>query len=110
MSAFDPKPTLDLFLTRRLTQFISAIAPVPHVGCASGAAQMKGPLHGRRAGNMDEVSVEYFRQRECTEREAASNATCETARLSHEQLADGYAALVRDAGKQAGKRPFTTRV
>jgi hypothetical protein len=48
---------------------------------------------------MDGTTVEYFRQRERIEREAANSATCNTARLAHEQLAEEYAALVRDARK-----------
>jgi hypothetical protein len=53
-------------------------------------------------GVMDQASMEYFRERERIEREAASNATCDTARLSHEQLADGYAALIRNVRKYGG--------
>jgi hypothetical protein len=48
---------------------------------------------------MDEASVAYFLERERIEREAANNATCNTARLAHEKLAAGYAALIRDARK-----------
>jgi hypothetical protein len=63
---------------------------------------MKGPLHCTRAGIMDENSIKYFRERERIEREAASGATCDTARLAHEKLAEGYAALIRNARKSAG--------
>ena len=45
---------------------------------------------------MDEKSISYFLERERIEREAATAATCDTARIAHNQLADGYAALVRN--------------
>lgn len=48
---------------------------------------------------MDETSIEYFKGRERIEREAAINAACDSARIAHKLLADGYAALVRDARK-----------
>jgi hypothetical protein len=50
---------------------------------------------------MHERLIGYFREREREERDAASNATCDNARLAHEQLAEGYAALIRDARKEA---------
>ena len=49
---------------------------------------------------MDEASIAYYRERERVEREAANNAKCITARLAHEGLAAGYAALIRDARKR----------
>ena len=51
---------------------------------------------------MDGNSLEYFQRRERIEREAARNATCDTARLAHEEMADEYAALVIYARKSAG--------
>jgi hypothetical protein len=48
---------------------------------------------------MDEISLGYFRERERIEREAARKATCDSARLAHERLAAGYAALIRDMRK-----------
>jgi hypothetical protein len=48
---------------------------------------------------MDEISLGYFRERERIEREAASKAACDSARLAHERLAAGYAALIRDMRK-----------
>ncbi len=57
-------------------------------------------MHGAQGGeaaSMDRESVEYFRARERIERAAASNATSEAARRAHLELAQGYAALVRQA-------------
>ena len=39
-------------------------------------------------------SQEYFRRRERAERAAAKNAASETARRIHQELAQGYAALL----------------
>lgn len=50
---------------------------------------------------MNEDSIEYYRERERIELEAASNAASDNARISHEQLAAGYAALIREAGNRA---------
>jgi hypothetical protein len=44
---------------------------------------------------VDKKSVEYFRQRETTERDAAQNAASEAARRVHLELAQEYAALLR---------------
>lgn len=41
-------------------------------------------------------SHDYFRRRERAERAAAKNAASETARRIHQELAQGYAALLRD--------------
>jgi hypothetical protein len=43
---------------------------------------------------------DYFRRRELAERAAAKNAATETARRIHQELAQGYAALLRNP-KQA---------
>ena len=40
-------------------------------------------------------SHDYFRRRERAERAAAKNAATEAARRIHQQLAQGYAALLR---------------
>ena len=48
---------------------------------------------------MDQQSVDYFRTRERIEREAAKAAANEAARRAHLELAQGYAALVRDGGQ-----------
>ena len=40
-------------------------------------------------------SLEYFERRERAERAAAKNATCSEARRVHQELAQHYAALVR---------------
>lgn len=45
---------------------------------------------------LDQKSVEYFRRRELAERAATETARTEAARLAHQELADGYAALLRD--------------
>ena len=49
---------------------------------------------------------EYFRRRERAERAAAKNATTETARRIHQELALGYAAMLRatmDEGRRASR-------
>ncbi|QDP19928.1 hypothetical protein [Sphingomonas xanthus] len=46
---------------------------------------------------MDEQSIEYFREREQAERNAARSAACHEARRSHEELATKYAALIHQA-------------
>ena len=43
-------------------------------------------------------SQDYFRRRERAERAAAKNAATESARRIHQELAQGYAALLRNAG------------
>lgn len=40
---------------------------------------------------MKETSIDYFRERERVEREAARNATCDAARWAHQEMADSYA-------------------
>ena len=45
---------------------------------------------------MKERSVDYFRERECTEREAAKNASCDAARWAHQEMADGYARMLQN--------------
>lgn len=45
--------------------------------------------------HMDQDSREYFEHRERCERAAAKNATCPHARRVHQELAQGYAALIR---------------
>jgi len=74
-----------------------------YANLSSDVAELKGPLCDTRAGIMDENSLEYFRGRERIEREAASSATCDTARLAHEQLANRYASLVRQGRRSAGR-------
>jgi hypothetical protein len=44
---------------------------------------------------LDYESINYFRERERVEREAAGSAKNAAARRAHEELARGYAALVR---------------
>jgi hypothetical protein len=46
----------------------------------------------------DSESHDYFRRRERAERAAAKNAATEAARRIHQQLAQGYAALLRKPG------------
>lgn len=48
---------------------------------------------------MDHDSINYFRMREETERAAAEAATCPEARRAHDELARGYAALIRQASE-----------
>jgi hypothetical protein len=43
-----------------------------------------------------ERSVEYFRERERAEREAAKNATCDAARWAHQEMADSYARMLQN--------------
>ena len=50
---------------------------------------------------MTKDSSDYFRLREKAERLAAQNATCEAARLAHEELAARYAALLRQTSGEA---------
>ena len=45
---------------------------------------------------MDQNSVEYFEKREAEEREAAARAESEVARKIHLDLAEEYAARVRE--------------
>lgn len=40
-------------------------------------------------------SVDYFRERERVEREAAKNATCDAARWAHQEMADSYARMLQ---------------
>lgn len=47
---------------------------------------------------LDFESHDYFRRRERAERAAAKNAATEAARRIHQQLAQGYAALLRKPG------------
>lgn len=54
---------------------------------------------------MDMESIEYFRSREAVERAAAKEATTAHARWIHQELAQGYAALVR---RGAGENPAVT--
>ena len=44
----------------------------------------------------DQQSVDYFRRRERAERAAAKNAGSDAARRAHQELAQGYAELVRN--------------
>jgi hypothetical protein len=43
----------------------------------------------------DQDSRDYFRRREQAERTAAKNAASEAARRAHQELAQGYAQLLR---------------
>lgn len=45
---------------------------------------------------MKERSVDYFRERERTEREAAKNASCDAARWAHQEMADSYARMLQN--------------
>jgi hypothetical protein len=42
-----------------------------------------------------ERSVDYFRERERAEREAAKNATCDAARWAHQEMAESYARMLQ---------------
>jgi hypothetical protein len=44
---------------------------------------------------LDEESAAYFRRREMTERAAAKKALSEAARRVHQELAQGYAEILR---------------
>lgn len=44
---------------------------------------------------LDEESADYFRRREMAERAAAKKALSEVARGVHQQLAQGYAEILR---------------
>ncbi len=48
-----------------------------------------------RTKRVKQSSVDYFRSREASERQAAELATDPQARTVHRQLADGYAILVQ---------------
>ncbi len=56
----------------------------------------------------DSESHDYFRRRERAERAAAKNAATEAARRIHQQLAQGYAALLRKHGASPS-RPTASR-
>ena len=43
---------------------------------------------------MKQETIEYFRRRERSERDAVRNASCAEARWAHEQMAEAYARLV----------------
>lgn len=45
---------------------------------------------------MKERSVDYFRERERAEREAATKATCDAARWAHQEMADSYARMLQN--------------
>lgn len=53
-------------------------------------------------------SQDYFRRRERAERAAAKNAATEAARRIHQELAQGYAALLRKPGDIANQ-PIASR-
>jgi len=53
-------------------------------------------------------SHDYFRRRERAERAAAKNAATDAARRIHQQLAQGYAALLRNLDTSANQ-PTTSR-
>ena len=46
---------------------------------------------------MKERSINYFREREKAEREAALNATCDQARWAHQEMAESYARMLKAA-------------
>ena len=48
----------------------------------------------RSRARLDKKSQDYFRRREEAENDAAKNARSEAARRAHQELADGYAALL----------------
>jgi hypothetical protein len=50
-------------------------------------------------------SIDYFRQRERVEREAAKNATCDAARWAHQEMADRYARMLQPEGLEQTPRP-----
>ncbi len=56
---------------------------------------------------LNHESQEYFRQRERAERAAAKNARTDVARRIHQELAQGYAALLR--GPTNPLRPRVSR-
>lgn len=45
---------------------------------------------------MKKRSMEYFRERERAEREAAMTATCDAARWAHQEMADSYARMLQN--------------
>lgn len=53
---------------------------------------------------MDQRSIDYFCLRERIEREAAAHAASDEARSVHEELARGYAALIRGESVSPGIR------
>jgi hypothetical protein len=50
---------------------------------------------------MKHRSIDYFRERERVEREAAKTATCEQARWAHQEMADSYARMLQAAEPKA---------
>lgn len=54
---------------------------------------------------MEQGNVGYFEQRERSERAAAQNASSMEARRVHEELADNYAQLAREAQLGRELRP-----
>ena len=50
---------------------------------------------------MKKESVNYFRERERAEREAAKTATCDQARWAHQEMAESYARLLNGAQPKA---------
>lgn len=53
---------------------------------------------------MNSESHDYFRRRELAERAAAKSAASDAARRIHQELAQGYAALLRDPLKSMPPR------
>jgi hypothetical protein len=46
---------------------------------------------------MKNQSMDYFRERERVEREAAKAATCDAARWAHQEMAESYARMLQSA-------------
>ena len=46
-------------------------------------------------------SIDYFRNRERVEREAAKNASCDAARWAHQEMAASYARMLSAAEREA---------
>jgi len=68
------------------------------VSSALKVLQFNGLLPLKNGGRrVKHKSIDYFRERERVEREAAKNATCEHARWAHQEMADSYARLLQTA-------------
>ena len=53
---------------------------------------------------LDSESQDYIRRREQAERAAAKNAATETARRVHQELAQSYAAMLRNPMREEPRR------
>jgi hypothetical protein len=52
-----------------------------------------------------ERSIDYFRERERAEREAAQNASCDAARWAHQEMADSYARMLQNVVPRQEQNP-----